>query len=80
MCPKARRIFHRGITMGLEVYYKAFVGYDAGFFDPIHPLPDIDVDVAAPVSDGEEVVFNDRLVGNVPGMDSNVPEVGHRVV
>ena len=46
MDPKARIIFHRGVSMGLEVSYKAFVGDDAGFFECIHPLSDLNVDVA----------------------------------
>ena len=54
MCPKYRIIFYRGVCMGLEVSYKAFVGNDSVFLEPIHPLPDIDVDVDARVSDGEE--------------------------
>ena len=54
MCPKARSIFHRDISMGLEVSYKAFVGNNAGFLEPIHPLSDVDVEVAAQVNDGEE--------------------------
>ena len=36
-----------GISMGLEVSYKAFVGNYARFLEPIHPLPDLNVDVAA---------------------------------
>ena len=36
MCPKARSIFHRGVGMRLEVFYKAFVGDDANFLEPIH--------------------------------------------
>ena len=66
--------------MGLEVSYKAFLGNHAGFIEPIHPLPDIDVDIAAQVIDGKEGLFNDHLVGNVPVMDPHVLEVGHRVV
>ena len=46
MCPKARSIFHMGVSMRLEVYDKAFLGDDAGFFEPIHILPDLDVDVS----------------------------------
>ena len=30
--------------MRLEIFYKAFVGDDAGSLEPIHPLPDIKVD------------------------------------
>ena len=47
MGPKARSIFHRGVSMGLEVAYKAFVGDDSGFLDLIHPLSNLDVDLAA---------------------------------
>ena len=54
MCTKSWSDFHRGLSMGLEVSYKAFVGNDSVFLEPIHPLPDIDVDVDARVSDGEE--------------------------
>ena len=53
MCPKARSVFHRGVAMRFEVFYKAFVGDDADLLDPIHSLPDIDVDVAARVSKSE---------------------------
>ena len=55
--------------MKLEVSYKAFVGDYAGFFEPIHPLPDINVDVAARFSDGEEGLFNNHIVGGVSEMD-----------
>ena len=44
---KAKSIFHRGLSMGLEFSYKAFVGDDARFLEPIHCLYDLDVDVAA---------------------------------
>ena len=80
MCPKARSIFHSGISMVLEDSYKAFVVNDSGLLEPIRPLPDIGIDVAARVSDGEEGLFNDHLVGNVPEMDPHVLEVGHQVV
>ena len=66
--------------MRLEVSYKVFVGDDAGFLDTIYSLPDIDVGVAARFSYGEEGLFNDQLVGNVPEMDPHVLEVGHWVV
>ena len=46
MCPKARSIFHRGVAMRLEFFYKAFVGDVSGFLEPTHSLPDIDVDAA----------------------------------
>ena len=38
--------------MGLEVSYKVFLDDDAGFLEPIHPLPDLDMDVAAQLIDG----------------------------
>ena len=66
--------------MGLEVAYKAFVDNDAGFLESVHPLSDIDVDVATHVSDGEEGVFNYHLVWDVFEMDPHVLEVGHWVV
>ena len=47
MGPKARSIFHRGLSMGLEVSCKAFVGDDAGFLEPVNPLSDLNMDVAA---------------------------------
>ena len=80
MGTNARVIFHRGVPMGLEVAYKAFVRNDTGFLDSIHPLSDIDVDVAAWVSDGEEELFDNHLVGNVPEMDPHVLEVRHLVI
>ena len=56
MDPKAGGIFHRGIPVGLEVAYKAFVGDGAGLLEFIHPLSGINVDIAVWVSDGEEGV------------------------
>ena len=56
MGPKAGGIFHRGIPVGLEVAYKAFVGDGAGLLEFIHPLSGINVDIAVWVSDGEEGV------------------------
>ena len=52
--PKASIIFHRGVSMELEVAYKAFLGRDAISLEPMYPLSDIDVDVAAQVNNGEE--------------------------
>ena len=52
MCLTFRSIFHRGVFVMLEVYYKAFVGRDVGFLEPIHSLPDIDVDISAQFRDG----------------------------
>ena len=66
--------------MGLEVSDKAFVGDDTGFLESVHILPDIDVDVATRVSDGEEEIFNDHLVWYVFEMNPHVLEVGHWVV
>ena len=68
-----------GVDMRLEVFYKAFVGNDAGFLDPIHSIPDLNVDVAAQVRFREEGVFNGHLVGNILEMDPHVLEVGHCV-
>ena len=50
MGPKTRVVFHRSVSVGLEVAYKEFVGDDDGFLESIHPLSDIDVDVATHVS------------------------------
>ena len=80
MGPKARGIFHRGISMGLEVAYKAFVGDDAGFLEATHPFFDLDVDTAAGVSNGEEGVFKNHLVGDIFNMDLHVLEVGNQVI
>ena len=63
--------------MGLEVTYKAFVVDYVGFLESVHPLSDIDLDIATRVSDGEEGVFNDHLVWDVFEMDLHVLEVGH---
>ena len=80
MCPKESSILYRGLSMMFEVSYQASVGDDASFFEPIHFFCDLGVDVAAGVSNGEEGVLNDHIVGNVPEMDPHVLEVGHRVV
>ena len=80
MGPKTRGVFHRIVSVGLEVAYKAFVGDDDGFLESVHTLSDLDVDVATRVSDGEEVVFNDHLVWDIFEMDPHVLEVGHWVV
>ena len=66
--------------MGLEVAYKLFVGDYSGFLESVHPLSDLDVDVATRVSNGEEGVFNDHLVWDVFEMDPHVLEVYHWVV
>ena len=66
--------------MGLEVEDKAFLGDDAGFFESVHPLSDLDVDIATRVSDGQEGVLNDHLVWDVFEVDPHVLEIVHRVV
>ena len=80
MVPKARSVFHRVVSMGFWVAYKAFIGNDTSFLEPIHTLSDIDMNIAARVSNGDEEIFNNHLVGNVPKMDPHVLEVGHRVI
>ena len=80
MGPKFGGIFQRGVPMGLEVSYKLFVGDYAGFLESIHPLYDLDVYVAAWVSNSEERVINNQLVGNVLDMDPHVLEFGYRVI
>ena len=62
MGPKTRCVGHRSVAVGLEVAEKALVGNDAGFLESVHPLSDIDVDIAARVGDGEEGVPNYHLV------------------
>ena len=80
MVPKATGIFHRGVPMALEVSYKAFLGNDADFLDSIHPLYDLDVDIAAWFRNEEEGVFDDHFVGDVLDMYPHVLEVGHQVI
>ena len=72
MGPNTRDVFHRSISVGLEVAYKAFVGDDSSFFESVHLLSALDVDVATRVSDGEEGVFNNHLVRDVFEMDRHV--------
>ena len=52
VCTKAGVVSHRGVAVGLEVADKALVGDDAGFFQPIHYLPEFDVDIATRVGKG----------------------------
>ena len=66
--------------MGLEVAHKVFVGNDAGLLEAIHPLSDLDVDIAAWISNGEDGVLGYYLVGNVLEMDPHVLEVGYRFI
>ena len=80
MGTKDKIIFHRGVAMRLEVFNQAFVGNDAGFLDPIHFLPDLDLDVSVRVSNVEQGLFNNPPMGNVLEMDPHILEVGHRVV
>ena len=56
------------------------MGDDSGFLERIHPLSYLDVDVAAHVSDEEEGLYNDHVVGNVPEVDPHVLEVEHQVI
>ena len=71
---------HRSVSVWLEVADKAFVGNDAGFLESIHPLSDLDVDLATCVSNGEEGVLEYHLLWDVFKMDLHVLEVGHWVV
>ena len=80
MGPNTRGVFHRSVSVGLEVEYKALVGDDAGFLESVHLLSDFDVDVATCVIDGEEGLFNNHLVWDVFEMDPYALEVGHWVV
>ena len=48
--------------MGLEVADETFVGNDDRLLESVHPLPDLDIDIATQVSNGEEVLFNNHLV------------------
>ena len=66
--------------MRLEVAYNAFVGNDAVFLESVHPLSNLDVDIATRVSDGQEEVINDHLVWDFFEVDLHVMEVGHWVV
>ena len=78
--PMTRGVCHRSVAMGLEVADKAFVGDDTGFLESVHPLSDLDVDIATCVRDGQERVLNDHLVWDVFKVDPHVLEVGHWVV
>ena len=71
---------HRGVSMWLEVAEEALVGYDAGFFQPIHSLPDFDVDISARVGEGEEGVFNYYFIGDVLLVYPHVLVVCHQIV
>ena len=77
---KGQDYFPQGCIHGVLGFLQGFLGYDAGFFEPIHPLPGLDVDVAAKTNNEEEGLFNDHLVENFPDMDMYVLEVGHRFV
>ena len=80
MGPKDGGIFHRGVPMGLEVAYKAFLGNDYSLIDSINPFNDINVDVADWVRNGGEGVLDNHLVENVPELDQHILEVGHPVI
>ena len=80
MGPKTRGVCHRSVSVGLEVADKAFVGDDAGFLESVHPLSDLDVDIATRVSDGKEGLLNNHLVQDDFEVDPHVLEVGHLVV
>ena len=66
--------------MGLEVSYKVFLDDDAGFLEPIHPLPDTEMDVADQVRNVEEGIFYNHLVGNIPEMNPHVMEAGYQFI
>ena len=66
--------------MGLKVMDETFVGNYAGLLESVHTLPDLNVDVATRVSDGEEGVFNDHLVQDIFEMDPYVLGFGNWVV
>ena len=55
MDPKYRSIFHRGVSMGLEISYKDFLGGDAGFLEPIHTLSDIALSFPVFTYDGDSI-------------------------
>ena len=80
VCPKDGGMLHGGVAVGLEVANEALVGNDAGLFQPIHSLPDFDVDISARVDEGEEGVFNDYFVGDVLQVYPYVLVVRHRIV
>ena len=62
MGPKTRCVGLRSVAVCLEVADKALVGNDTGLIESVHPLSDLDVDIAAWVVDGEEGVLNDYLI------------------
>ena len=70
----------RSVAVGLEVADKALVGNDAGFLESVHPLSDLDVDVAAQVGDGVEGLLKDHLVWDVFKVYLHVLLVGHWVI
>ena len=80
VCPKAGGVCHRGVAVGLEVVDEALVGNDAGFFQPIHSLPDFDVDISARVGEGWEEVFNNYFVGYFLQVYPHVLVVRHWIV
>ena len=45
-------VCHRGVVMGLEVVDEALFGDDVGFFQSIHSLADLDVEISDQVGEG----------------------------
>ena len=66
--------------MGLEVTHKAFVGNGASLLESLHPISDIDVDIATRVSYGQEGVLKNHLIRDVFEVYPHVLEVGNWVV
>ena len=60
--PKTRGACHRSIAVGMEFAEKAFVGNDSGFIEFVHPLPDLNIDIATCICNGGEEVLNNHLV------------------
>ena len=80
MGPKAGGVRHRIVAVGMEVAYKALVGYDAGFLYSIHPLSDFEVDISTRVGDGEKGVLDDHLVWDVFQVYPHVLVVSYRFI
>ena len=72
-----RVVCHSSVAVGLEVADKAFVGDDAGFLESVHPLSNIDVDIATCVSNGQEGLLNDHLIRYFFEVDPYALEVDH---
>ena len=65
MVPKTRGVGHRSVAVGLEVADKGLEGDDSCFLESVHPLSDLDVEIAAQVVDGDKGVLNYHLVSGV---------------